>query len=267
MGRTWIFQEKNGWSLLPAEFREGEKVGEVGMLHLVAPVLSHDGLLGREGSRPAWGRVRWFPVSSDCCPTLSRGSQAPSSFRLLLNIHKLCQGFEPSQNLLMLFAACNMNYCILQNSGGFPGGSVVKNLPAMQETWRHRFNPWVGKIPWRRKWQPAPVFLPGETHGQRSLVDYIVHGVAKNRTPLSMHAWVLWSVALNAQYELLYTSASSAASLLQNFILHNLECLAVLQTTMIFQASILVCGLLCLKCFFSPLLENVFIQVCAHCSM
>ena len=33
----------------------------------------------------------------------------------------------------MLFAACNMNYCILQNSGGFPGGSVVKNLPAMQE--------------------------------------------------------------------------------------------------------------------------------------
>ena len=35
---------------------------------------------------------------------------------------------------------------------------------------RHRFNPWVGKIPWRRKWQPIPVFLPGEFHGQRSLV-------------------------------------------------------------------------------------------------
>jgi len=29
--------------------------------------------------------------------------------------------------------------------------------------------PWVGKIPWRRKWQPTPVFLPGESHGQRSL--------------------------------------------------------------------------------------------------
>ena len=39
---------------------------------------------------------------------------------------------------------------------------VVKNLPAMQETW-------VGKIPWRRKWQPTPVFLPGESHRQRSL--------------------------------------------------------------------------------------------------
>ena len=32
------------------------------------------------------------------------------------------------------------------------------------------FNPWVGKIPWRRQWQPTPVFLPGESHGQRSLV-------------------------------------------------------------------------------------------------
>ena len=34
------------------------------------------------------------------------------------------------------------------------------------------FDPWVGKIPWRRKWQPAPVFLPGESHGPRSLVGY-----------------------------------------------------------------------------------------------
>ena len=35
---------------------------------------------------------------------------------------------------------------------------------------RPRFNPWVGKIPWRRKWQSTPVLLPGESHGQRSLV-------------------------------------------------------------------------------------------------
>ena len=37
---------------------------------------------------------------------------------------------------------------------------------------RHGFDPWVGKIPWRRAWQPTPVFLPGESHGQRSLVSY-----------------------------------------------------------------------------------------------
>ena len=37
---------------------------------------------------------------------------------------------------------------------------------------RYGFYPWVGKIPWRRKWQPTAVFLPGEFHGQRSLVSY-----------------------------------------------------------------------------------------------
>ena len=46
---------------------------------------------------------------------------------------------------------------------------MVKNPPAMQETW---FNLWVGKIPWRRKWLPTPLFLPGEFHGQRSLEGY-----------------------------------------------------------------------------------------------
>ena len=46
---------------------------------------------------------------------------------------------------------------------------MAKNLSAMQETW---FDPWVGKIPWRRNWQPTPVFLPGEFHGQRSLAGY-----------------------------------------------------------------------------------------------
>ena len=40
---------------------------------------------------------------------------------------------------------------------------------------RHRrpeFDPWVGKIPWRKKWQPTPVFVPGESRSQRSLVGY-----------------------------------------------------------------------------------------------
>ena len=37
---------------------------------------------------------------------------------------------------------------------------------------RHGFDPWVGKIPWRRKWQPTPVFLSGESHGQTCLEGY-----------------------------------------------------------------------------------------------
>ena len=44
----------------------------------------------------------------------------------------------------------------------------------MQETWV--FDPWVRKIPWRKKWQPIPVFLPGKPHGQRSLVGYSIGG-------------------------------------------------------------------------------------------
>ena len=38
-----------------------------------------------------------------------------------------------------------------------------------------RFDPWVGEMPWRRKWQPTPVFLPGESHEQRSLEGFIQH--------------------------------------------------------------------------------------------
>ena len=50
---------------------------------------------------------------------------------------------------------------------------VVENLPASAGRHkRHGFDPWVGKIPWRRAWQLSPVCLPGESHGQRSLVVY-----------------------------------------------------------------------------------------------
>ena len=53
---------------------------------------------------------------------------------------------------------------------------MVKNPPANAADMRYGFDPWVGKIPWRRKWQFTPVFLPGESHGQRSLADYSPRG-------------------------------------------------------------------------------------------
>ena len=53
---------------------------------------------------------------------------------------------------------------------GFPRGSVVKNPSASAGDVRdNSFLPWVGKIPQRRKGQPTPLCLPGESHGQRSL--------------------------------------------------------------------------------------------------
>ena len=66
-------------------------------------------------------------------------------------------------------------FLIVMVSIGFLGGSVVKNLLAMHEMWVQSLG-W--EDPWRRKWQPTPVFLPGESHGQRSLEGY-VHVVAK----------------------------------------------------------------------------------------
>ena len=47
---------------------------------------------------------------------------------------------------------------------------------------RHGFHPWVGQIPWRREWLPTPVFLPGEFHGQRSLVGYSPWGRKESET-------------------------------------------------------------------------------------
>ena len=56
---------------------------------------------------------------------------------------------------------------------GFPGGASAKE-PACQcrRHKRREFDLWVGKVPWRKAWQPTPVFLPGEPHGQRKLAGY-----------------------------------------------------------------------------------------------
>ena len=63
----------------------------------------------------------------------------------------------------------------------FTGGSVVKNVTANARDARDA-GLILGKIPWRRKWQPTPVYLPGNFQGQRSLAGFTVHGVAKSRT-------------------------------------------------------------------------------------
>ena len=62
---------------------------------------------------------------------------------------------------------------------GFPGGSDGKESICLQ-CGRPEFDPWVGKIPWIRKWHPTLVLLPGESHGERSLVSYIPWGHKKS---------------------------------------------------------------------------------------
>ena len=66
---------------------------------------------------------------------------------------------------------------------GFPGGISGKESTCQcRRSKRHEFDPWVGKTPWGRAWQPTPVFLPGEAHGQRGLLGYSPQG----RTELDM---------------------------------------------------------------------------------
>ena len=80
----------------------------------------------------------------------------------------------------------------------FPGGSEVKNLPAVQkmQVWSLGIDvipmqlfPWVGKLPWRRKWQPTPVFLPEKIPWTEQPGKAAVCGVAKSRTRLSDWAY------------------------------------------------------------------------------
>ena len=91
----------------------------------------------------------------------------------------------------------------------FPGGSEGK-----LQCRRPRFNPWVGKNPWKREWQPSPIFLPEEIHGQRSLqsmgsqrVEHdqvtnttrlvLTRSVLQNRKPLSLTSAQEWESNLD----------------------------------------------------------------------
>ena len=81
---------------------------------------------------------------------------------------------------------------------GFLGSAVGRESACQCR--RHKrcgFHPWVGKIPWRRKWQPTPVLLPGKSHGWRSLGSYS-HRVSKSQTRLSSTQTHVPSIVLSA---------------------------------------------------------------------
>ena len=69
---------------------------------------------------------------------------------------------------------------------GFPGGGGGKEHTCQcRRHKRCKFGPWVGKIPWKRAWQPTPVFLPGESQGQRSLVGCSLWGLRSDMTEVT----------------------------------------------------------------------------------
>ena len=86
---------------------------------------------------------------------------------------KIALGFEEEWGFVLLYSSTE----------GFPWWLSGKESSCQcRRCRRHRFDSWEGKIPWRRKWQPAPVFLPGESHGQRSLVGCNPQGHEESAT-------------------------------------------------------------------------------------
>ena len=71
---------------------------------------------------------------------------------------------------------------------------MVKNMPANAGDVRDSFNPWVGKTPWRRAWQPTPVFLPEESHGQRRQVGYSPWGRKESDTTEGLTLSLLYTI-------------------------------------------------------------------------
>ena len=87
-----------------------------------------------------------FSQLTSSCPSPERAEWAQRQLR----------GQSPAFRSALLFSLV----CL---SSGFPGGSAVKNPPA------NAGGPWVGKLPWSRKWQPTALLLPGKAHRQRGL--------------------------------------------------------------------------------------------------
>ena len=100
---------------------------------------------------------QWIPHKRDCLQVIS------AHLNLLCNAHLNMQ-------IIVCEGVCICFFPTDPIHGGLPRWLRGKQLTC--QCWRCAFNPWVGKIPWSRKWQPTPGFLPGESHGQRSLAGY-----------------------------------------------------------------------------------------------
>ena len=84
-----------------------------------------------------------------------------------------------------LFIKLSQKLHLISSLGGFPNGAVVKNPPA--NAGDVGLIPRLGRFPWRGKWQPTPMLLPGKLHGQRSLVSYSPLGRKELDTTKRVH--------------------------------------------------------------------------------
>ena len=99
------------------------------------------------------------------------------------------------EHLDLIDVVCDLDIGICENSLSnfnmrvdFPGDARRKESACQRRRHkRHGFNLWVRKIPWNKKCQPTPVFLPGKSHGQRSLVGYSPWGHKESDVTEAVH--------------------------------------------------------------------------------
>ena len=119
----------------------------------------------------------WPPIQTFWIRNPEGGGPSNLCFKKLPGNSETCWSLRTTGGVEQCFSDFKLpdvlsNY-ILSNAG--PDNGLPRWLSGKESTYqcrRHGFDPWSGKIPWRRKWQPNPVFLPGNPHGQRSLVGY-----------------------------------------------------------------------------------------------
>ena len=127
-------------------------------------------LINSRSSPPASPTIipRLRAIQCKSVSQISWGQNTPGHLSPVLSSHSLVR-LAPSLLCHLSWTVCvHMHTC-----EGFLGDASGKE-PACQcrRPQRRRFNPWVGKISWRRAWRPTPVFLPGKPQGRRSLVGY-----------------------------------------------------------------------------------------------
>ena len=142
----------------------------------------------RTAGIPAPAKTHWGQSNSKYCGK-RRGNFSPNLRSFSSRENPTCFSvsiiFQRCKKFCMQWIWLNFHFKFDKSVRelGFPGGARG-NEPACQCR-RHKrcaFDPWVGKILWNGAWQPTPVFLPGESHGQKSLVGYSPGGCKESDT-------------------------------------------------------------------------------------